>query len=144
MIVETSALRDGVCPASALPMPLPAIPSIEQVGESIIAEARHLMDHREAKHPSKPDVAWGAKPNGDRTIRTDVQVALCINGMQPATHILDPGAEAGEHIGLEIDVSELDHASSGGTDESTVLPIDARVTDGALGIVPDSERRIHF
>jgi len=71
MIVETSALRDGVCPASASPMPLPAIPSIEQVGESIIAEARHLMDHREAKHPSKPDVAWGGKPNGDRTIRTD-------------------------------------------------------------------------
>jgi len=71
MIVETSALRDGVCPASASPMPLPAIPSIEQVGESIIAEARNLMDHREAKHPSKPDVAWGGKPNGDRTIRTD-------------------------------------------------------------------------
>jgi hypothetical protein len=25
-----------------------------------------------------------------------------------------------------------------------VLPLDARVTDGALGVVPDSERRTHF
>jgi hypothetical protein len=31
--------------------------------------------------------------------------------MQPAAHVLDPGAEAGEHIRLEIDVPELDHAS---------------------------------
>jgi hypothetical protein len=73
-----------------------------------------------------------------------VQAALCINGMQPATHVLDPGAEAGEHIRLEIDVTELDHASPGGTDEPTVLPLDASVTDGALDVVPDSEPRTHF
>jgi hypothetical protein len=46
VIVETCAWRDGFRPASALPMPLPAIPSVEQVGESIIAEARNRMDHR--------------------------------------------------------------------------------------------------
>jgi len=72
-----------------------------------------------------------------------VQSALCINGMQPATHVLDPGAEAGEHIRLKIDVTELDHASPGCTDEPVVLPLDASVTDGALGVVPDSELRTH-
>ena len=27
--------------------------------------------------------------------------------------------------------------------EPAVLPLDARVTDGALGVVPDSKRRTH-
>jgi hypothetical protein len=54
------------------------------------------MDHGYAKYPPEPDVAWGAKPNGDRTIRADVQAAVGINGMQVATHVLDPGADAGE------------------------------------------------
>ena len=75
LIAETGAWRDGFCPASALPMPLPAIPSIEQVGESIIVDARNLMDHGKAKHPAEPDIAWGSKPNGDRAIRAYVQAA---------------------------------------------------------------------
>jgi len=86
----------------------------------------------------------GAKPNGDRAISAYVQAALSINGMQPAAHVLDPGAEAGEHIRLEIDVPELDLASPGGPDEPAVLPLNASITDGALGVVPDSERRTHF
>jgi hypothetical protein len=45
LIAETGAWRDGFCLANALPMPLPAIPNVEQVGESIIADARNLMDH---------------------------------------------------------------------------------------------------
>ena len=52
--------------------------------------------------------------------------------------------EAGKHIGLEIDVTELNHASPDGPDEPAALPLDSRVTDGALGVVPDSESRIHF
>jgi hypothetical protein len=124
-------------------MPLPTIPSVEQVSESIIADARNLMDHGEAKHPSEPGVAWGWKPNGNRAIRAYVHAALCINGMQPATHVRDPGAEAGEHIRLEIDVTELNHASPGCTAEPAVLPLDACVTDGALSVVPDSKRRTH-
>jgi hypothetical protein len=64
--------------------------------------------------------------------------------MQPATHVLDPGAEARECSRLEIDVTELDQASPGCTDESAVLPLDARVTDGALRVVPDSELGTHF
>jgi hypothetical protein len=55
-------------------------------------------------------------------ISADVQAALCINGMQPATHVLDPGAEAGEHVRLEINVPELDHASLGCTDEPAGCP----------------------
>jgi hypothetical protein len=113
-------------------MPAPAIPSVEQVGESIIADARNRTDRREAKQPPEPDVARGSKPNGNRAIRAYVEAALRINGMQPTTHVLDPGAEVGEHIGLEIDVTELDHASPGCTDEPAVLPLDARVTYGAL------------
>jgi hypothetical protein len=61
-----------------------------------------------------------------------------MNGMQPAPHVPDPGAEAGKYIRLEIDVTELDHASSGCPDEPAVLPLDTRVTDGALRV--DSEQ----
>ena len=50
-------MANGFWPASALPMPLPAIPSVEQIGESIITEARKLMNRREAKHPAETDVA---------------------------------------------------------------------------------------
>jgi hypothetical protein len=46
-----------------------------------------------------------------------MEAALCINGMQPATHVLDPSAKAGERIRLEIDVMELDHARPGCPDE---------------------------
>jgi hypothetical protein len=77
-------------------MPPPAIPNVEQVGESIIADARNRMDHGEAKQPSEPDVARGSKPNGDRAICAYVEAALrVINGMQPTAHVRDPGAEAG-------------------------------------------------
>jgi hypothetical protein len=76
-----------------------------------------------------------------RAIRAYVQSALCINGVQPATYILDPGAGARERIGLEIDITELNHASPGCPDEPTVLPLDASDTDGALRVVPDSEHR---
>jgi hypothetical protein len=65
--------QQGVCPASALPMPLPAIPSVEQVGKAIIAEARNWMDHGEAKHLAEPAVAW---PNCDRAISANVEAAL--------------------------------------------------------------------
>jgi hypothetical protein len=142
LIAKTGAWRDGFRPA--LPMPPPAIPKVEQVGESIIADARNWMDQGEAKQRSEPDVARGSEPNGNRAIRAYEEATLRINGMQPTAHVLDPGAEAGEHIRLEIDVTELDHASPGCTDEPAVLPLDARVTDGALGVVPDCERRTHF
>src|SRR5450631_2604874 len=99
------------------------------------------MDHREAEHPPEPDVAWGAKPNGNCASRAYVQSALVVNGMKPATHIRDSGTEAGERIRLEIDVTELNHASPDGPDEPAALPLDSRVTDGALGVVPDSESR---
>ena len=41
----SDAWRAGVGQAIALPMRLPAIPSVEQVGEAIIANARNLMEH---------------------------------------------------------------------------------------------------
>ena len=45
-------------------MPLPVIPSVEQVGKPIIAEARNLMDHGEAKHPAEPVATF--RRNRDR------------------------------------------------------------------------------
>jgi hypothetical protein len=102
------------------------------------------MNHGQAKHPSKPDVAWGSEPNCDRAISAYVQPALCINGMQPAAHIIDPGAEAGKHIRLKINVTELNYSSPSCADKPALLPRDASVTDGAFGIVPDRELRVHF
>jgi hypothetical protein len=57
--------------------------------------------------------------------------------MQPATHILDPNAEAGEGIRREVNLVEFDHAGPGRTDEAAALPIDAGVADRAFRIVPD-------
>jgi hypothetical protein len=134
---------DGFCPAIALPMPLPAVPSVEQIGKPIISDARNLMDHWQAKHPPEPDIARGSKPNCDCAVSAYVQSALCVNGMQPATHVLDPCAEVGERIRLEIDVTELDHAGPSRADEPAVLPLDASITDRAFCIVPDCKFRTH-
>jgi hypothetical protein len=85
LIAKTGAWRDGFRPA--LPMPPPAIPN-EQVGESIIADARNWMDQGEAKQPSEPDVARGSEPNGNRAIHAYEEAALRINGMQPTAGAL--------------------------------------------------------
>jgi hypothetical protein len=56
---------------------------MSELAEPIIADARNLMDHRDAKHPAEPDVAWGSKPNGDRAILPYMQAALRFNCMLP-------------------------------------------------------------
>ena len=51
--------------------------------------------------------------------------------------------EVGERIGLKIDITELDNAGSGCTNQPAVLPLDTSITDRAFGIVPDREFRAH-
>src|SRR5437764_2685676 len=69
-----------------LPTSLPAVPSVEQISEAIISDARNLMDHWQPKHPPEPDVARGSKPNCDCAVSAYVQSTIFVNGMQPATH----------------------------------------------------------
>jgi hypothetical protein len=63
--------------------------------------------------------------------------------MQPAAHILDPGAKTRQGVRFEIDVAEFDRAGAGGADQPVVLPVDAGVTDRTLGVVLDRELRAH-
>jgi hypothetical protein len=140
---EAGAVADVRRPRIGLPMPAPAIPGVEQIGEPIISDARNLMDHRQAEQAPEPDVARGSEPNCDRAVGADVQAAVGVNPMQPATHVLDPGAEAGERIGLETDVTKLDSAGPGRTGEPVALPLDACIADRAFRIVPDRQFRAH-
>jgi hypothetical protein len=61
--------------------------------------------------------------------------------MQPTTHVIYSGTEAGERIGLKIDVTKLDQAGSGRADQPAALPLDSGITDRAFGVVPDCEFR---
>src|SRR5580704_1157558 len=126
-----------------LPMSFPAIPGVEQIGEPVIAESGDLMNARQADEPSEPAVARGRAPNGDGAVGADVETSVGIDAVQPAAHIRQRGAEAGQRIGLQIDVAEFDHAGAGRAHQPAALPIDAGVTDRAFGIVPDRELRAH-
>jgi hypothetical protein len=68
-----------------------------------------------------------------------VPFALCIHGVQPATHILDLNAEARKRIGFESDVTKLDDTGLSRANETAMLPRDAGITDRTFGIVPDHE-----
>src|SRR5450432_621501 len=124
-------------------MSLAAVPSVEQIGEAIISDARDLMDHRQAEHPPEPDVARGSQPNCYRAVGADVQPAVRVDRVQPAPHILDAGAEAGERIGLAIDVTEFDGAGPDRMNQPAALPIDSGITDRAFRIVPNCQLWTH-
>jgi hypothetical protein len=51
--------------------------------------------------------------------------------------VLDVGAEAGECIRLEIDVTKLDCANAGCPHKAAALPVDTWATDWVFGVVPD-------
>src|ERR1700722_4320643 len=122
-----------------LPMSLPVVPSVEQIGEPVIAETGDLMNARQAGEPSEPAIARRRAPNGDRAVSADVETSVGIDAVQPPAHIRQGGAEAGERIGLEIDIAEFDHAGAGRAHQPIALPVDAGVTNRAFGIVPDRE-----
>src|SRR5580704_1062552 len=126
-----------------LPVSLAAIPGVEQIGEPVIAETGDLMNARQADQPGEPAVARGCAPDRDRAVGADEEAAIGIDAVQPAAHIRQGGAEAGERIGLQIDVAEFDSAGAGRAHQPAALPVDAGVTDRAFGIVPDRELRAH-
>src|SRR5580700_1181464 len=126
-----------------LPVSVAAIPGVEQIGEPVIAETGDLMNARQADQPGEPAIARGRTPNFDRAVTADVEAAIGIDAVKPAAHIRKRGAEAGERIGLQIDVAEFDHAGASGAHQPAALPVDAGVTDRAFGIVPDRELRTH-
>ena len=70
--------------------------------------------------------------------------AISVDRMKPSPNVFQPGAEAGQHIGLKIDVAEFDNASTCRLDQPAALPFDAGITDGAFSIVPDRKFRIHW
>ncbi len=94
-------------------------------------------DDGQAKYAAKPRVAWRREPNGDCAVGADVEVVIRIDGVKPAPHVFQAGAEAGEGVGLKIDVAELDHAGTRRLNQTTALPFDAGITDRAFGVVPD-------
>src|SRR3984957_15835345 len=126
-----------------LPVSFAAIPGVEQIGEPVIAETGDLMNARRADQRGEPAIARRRAPNGDRAIGADMEAAIGIDAVQPAAHIRKRGAEAGQRIGLEINVAEFDQSSAGRAPQPAALPIDAGVTDRAFGVVPDRELRIH-
>ena len=66
--------------AVALPVPLPAIPGIEQIGETIVTETGDLTDDWPVNDPPQPIVARRAPPDRDRAYDTHIEAAFFVNG----------------------------------------------------------------
>src|SRR5580704_6672758 len=95
------------------PMPLAAIPGVQQIGKAVVCDACDWPDRRQSDDPRQPRVARRESPDGDGAIGPYVQVPIGIEPMQ-AEHIFQLSAEAGERIRLEIDVAEFDDAGARG------------------------------
>ena len=55
---------------------------------------------------SQPSVARGRKPHSKRTVGSDGGEHLGTHRVQPAAHILQPGAEMRESVGFKIDITK--------------------------------------
>jgi hypothetical protein len=126
---------------AALPMPHPAIPREQQIGEPIVGKAGDLTKNRQAQEPPKPGLAGRCQPNRDRAVGADRKPALGVNRVQAPAHIVHIGAVACERVGLKIDVAEIDQTGPDRLNKPTALPRDAGITDRAFGIVPDRKFR---
>src|SRR5215475_4236238 len=120
-------------------MPLAAVPSVEQVGETVVSEACDLAQHWQSQQVAEPDIPRGAPPDFDRAIGACVEPPFGIHTVETAPHILDPRTEARQGVRLQVDVAELDRTGACRLHEAPVLPFNAAVTDGAFGVVPDRE-----
>ena len=135
----------AICPINRpihrtrLPTALPPVPTVQQIGKPIIGKGRNRPDHRQPDQPPEPDVTRRPQPDRDRAIDPRVEPVLGIDGMQPAPDVVDPKAEAGQRIRLEIDVTKIDRTGARRANQSMMLPVNAGVTDRAFGIVPDRE-----
>ena len=128
-----------------LPVSLAAIPGVEQIGEPVIAETGDLMNARQADQPRRASrrPAWRAKWRSRSRRRRCSRPSASTPCSRRRTSA-DGGAEAGQRIGLQIDVAEFDSPGAGRAHQPVALPVDAGVTDRAFGIVPDRELRTHW
>src|SRR3982751_3588006 len=120
-------------------MVLSAIPRVEDIGKPVIGEARELDKAGELEEAPQPSITRRAAPNCHRTIGTDMEHAIGVDRMEAPPDVFDISAEAGEGVGLEINVAKPDRAGSLRLEQPVLLPIDAGVTDRTLGVVPDGE-----
>jgi hypothetical protein len=134
--IERLAQQSGF---RSLPAAFPAIPRVQQIGKPIVRDARDRPDHRQSDEPPEPDVTRRSKPDRDHAVDPGVKPVRGIDGMQPAPDVVDPDAEAGERIRLEIDVTKIDCARSSRANQSMLLPVNAGVTDRTFGVVPNCE-----
>src|ERR1700754_2621170 len=79
-----------------LPAPLPSIPRKQQIGEAVIAEARHRPHHGIAEQRREPALAGRRAPDRDRDIGADDQPPRFVGRMQPAPYIIERRAVSGE------------------------------------------------
>src|ERR1700754_1696003 len=105
-------------------MSLPAIPGIEQIGKPVVSKTRDRPETGQAKQPAEPGMARRRKPDRARAIRPDIQSPIRIDGVQPATNVLNISAEPGKCLRLEIDIAEFDRACPGGPLQRRALPFD--------------------
>ena len=98
-------------------MPVPAIPRIEQIGKTVVDDARDLTNDGQADEPAEPGIARRVSPNGDSAIGADMESAVRIDRVQAAAHVFEAGAEARQRIRFPIDVAEFDDAGADGTEE---------------------------
>src|SRR5215831_1736968 len=92
------------------PTPVAAIPSVEEVSEMVISEARDLTKDWQPQYPAQPEIARRAPPDFDRTVSAHVELIVRIYAIEAPPHVLDPSAEASQRIRLEVDVAKLNYA----------------------------------
>ena len=83
------------------------------------------MDHRQAEQPPEPHITRSSEPDCDRAINANAEFALCVHGVQPATHILDPNTEARKRVRFDSYITKFDNPGPGRANEPTTLPRDA-------------------
>src|SRR5512147_183341 len=91
-------------------MSLSPVPAIEPAGEAVIDETRDRTEDGQAQQAAEPAIARRAAPDLDGAIGADMEPAVGIDAMKTAADRFQIRAEAGERLGLEIDIAELDIA----------------------------------
>lgn len=101
------------------------------------------MDDGQAEQSPEPNMAGRGKPNCNRAIGSHEDSVLGVHAMEPTAHIVHAGAETGECFRFEIDVAEINRASSCRRDQPAALPVDPGITDGTFGVVPNRQIWTH-
>lgn len=126
-------------PACRSPTPVSLVPGEQQVGKTIIGEAREWQHYGIAEQRREPAFAGRDAPDRYRDIGADDQPPGLIGGVQAAANVVERSPKGCKRIGLLVDVLEGDVAGADCREQLVALPVDARVTDRAARVVPDDE-----